>query len=351
MPDSKTSCRISVLMPVYNGGRFLRLAVESILAQSCRDFELIAIDDGSTDESSAYLEDVGRADARVRVFHQENQGLVATLNRALHLAESPLVARMDADDIAEVDRLEKQAKLLAENHKIAAAGSAITLIDDEGQSIRVRRYPETSDAIRAHLEKDAALAHPSVMMRRDCVLAVGGYRPAFKHVEDYDLWLRLSEKYDLVNLPEPLLRYRIHDSKVSARYAADQIVGRRMAQFSASQRRGGRTDRLNDVSLSLEDHLAGSEALPFTKAAACDLMLAYVRTNDPMFRDKLGAVLAALSRGGLSCARVCQRLLRSARPGVSVRNVTVSAAMCLLLRPPAILDLLRLVITQVRRPA
>src|SRR5262245_14197402 len=118
--STETTPAISVLMPIYNAGRFLPAAVESVLAQTFADFELIAIDDGSRDGSSEVLAQLAARDPRIRVFAQENRGIVATLNRALELARAPLVARMDADDLSRPDRFAKQIAFLRQHPEVAA---------------------------------------------------------------------------------------------------------------------------------------------------------------------------------------------------------------------------------------
>jgi glycosyltransferase involved in cell wall biosynthesis len=234
--------QVSVALPVFNGGAFLVPALDSILGQTFADFELIAIDDGSTDNSPALLDAYAARDSRVRVIHQANAGVVASLNRGIELARGRYIARMDADDVAHPERFARQVNFLDVNPRVAAVGSAITLIDERGERIREVDYPETPKDVATFLKRGCALAHPSVMMRRDAVAAMGGYRPAFQHAEDYDLWLRLAERHDLANLPERLLLYRQHQTKVSARNRAQQMLSTRMAQLASVQRRSGEDD-------------------------------------------------------------------------------------------------------------
>ena len=133
--------RISVVMPVFNGGSYLAAAVESILKQSFNDFELIVIDDGSTDKTACVLAGFARSDGRIRVIGQANTGVVASLNRALDLARGEYVARMDADDVSLPSRFELQVAFLDTHPEVAVVGSAITLIDEEGSAIRDVDYP------------------------------------------------------------------------------------------------------------------------------------------------------------------------------------------------------------------
>jgi Glycosyl transferase family 2 len=234
--------RISVILPVYNGELFLREAVDSILEQSFADFELIAIDDGSLDSSGAILDRIAKADDRVTALHQANAGVVATLNRGLALARGEFIARMDADDVAHPQRFTRQVAFLDAHPDVAALGCAVTLIDDGGKRIRDIDYPGAPEAVSTFLETGSALAHPSVMMRRDAVRSVGGYRAAYRHAEDYDLWLRMAERYRLANLAERLLLYRSHETKLSFTYPVEQALATSIARLAARCRRAGKPD-------------------------------------------------------------------------------------------------------------
>jgi glycosyltransferase involved in cell wall biosynthesis len=239
--------RVSVVLPVYNGEPFLADALDSILKQSFRDFELIAIDDGSRDATGEMLDRLALIDSRVSVLHQTNAGMVRALNRGLELARGDFIARMDHDDLAHPERFARQVAFLDAQPDIAVVGCAVTLIDEKGKRIREVEYPRTSEAVAAFLETGAPLAHPTVMMRRAAVLAVGGYREAYRHAEDYDLWLRIAERYRIANLPNRLLLYRQHAAKQSATYAVEQRFATRIAWFAARCRRAGKPDPTSDL--------------------------------------------------------------------------------------------------------
>ncbi len=234
--------RVSVILPVYNGEPFLLEAVDSILKQSFGDFELLAIDDGSLDASGEILERMAQADDRVTVLHQANAGVVAALNRGLGLARGEFIARMDADDLAHPERFARQVAFLDANTDVAAVGNAVTLIDEDGKRIRDVDYPGSPEAVAAFLETGSALAHPAVMMRCETVRSLGGYRAAYRHAEDFDLWLRMAERHRLANLPERLLLYRQHESKLSSTYAIEQALATRIALLAARCRRAGNPD-------------------------------------------------------------------------------------------------------------
>jgi GT2 family glycosyltransferase len=235
--------QVSVVLPVWNGERYLQESVDSILAQDFRDFELIIVDDGSTDATG---EIIGRyaGDPRVRVHRQENRGLVAALNVGLELSKADLIARLDADDIARSDRLSLQLAYLHENPDVMAVGSAIELMDAEGRGLGIRHYPVGKGMATRGLLDGCTLAHPAVMMRKAAVLKVGAYRECFRHAEDYDLWLRLMELGQVDNLPEALIRYRMHAQSITKRHSARQNFAAKAALLLYRRRLAG--DRAGD---------------------------------------------------------------------------------------------------------
>jgi glycosyltransferase involved in cell wall biosynthesis len=246
---------ISVILPVHNGEPYLADAVASIRNQTLADFELLAIDDGSTDGSAAFLRLAAGRDPRIRVVASRGRGLVEALNLGLGLARGELVARMDADDISMPIRFERQAELLNGSATIAVVGSALTLIDDAGRAVGKVDYPTEPTQIEAALAcMDCALAHSSVMARRSVLVSVGGYREAFRHAEDYDLWLRVAEHHRIGNLPERLMCYRHHGASVSYRHGYEQRLATHVALLCARERRAGRPDPMaGRSSLSFAD--------------------------------------------------------------------------------------------------
>ena len=235
---------ISVLMSVYNAGRFLAPALESVLAQTFSNFELIAIDDGSTDGSAAVLAEFAAHDRRIRVLVQEHLGRVATLNRGLALARAPVVARMDADGISRPDRFAKQIAHLGENPPVAAVSGATDVIDESGTYLRTDVFPTLPDAIKSELLYRSCVSHPAVMARTDVLRSVGGYRRNAQYAEDHDLWLRISEVSQVANLPDVLLSYRLHPVKTSTRRCIAQELAVLAVRGAAQQRRLGRPDPL-----------------------------------------------------------------------------------------------------------
>lgn len=204
--------RVDILMPVFNAGRFLDEALRSIRAQTWTDFRLILINDGSTDDSADRCRAAAAADPRLLCIDQVNLGITRSLNRALALATAPFVARMDADDIAEPDRLAQQLRYLDAHPAVIALGTSVHSIDDRGA--RVNRYDPP--ALHADIERElltgngGAMIHPSLVFRLEALRQVGGYSDDLPFSQDLDLFLRLAEVGRLANLLSPLLRYRLH---------------------------------------------------------------------------------------------------------------------------------------------
>lgn len=238
-------------MPVHNGERFLGEALDSIFAQTFRDFELVVVDDGSSDETPAIIADYAARDSRLRPIRQEPSGLTSSLNRGWRSAAGEYVARMDADDVALPDRFEQQVEFLDAHPEVAVVGTAAIAIGPDGEEVSAVHYPEDDAAIRRELWRYNCLVHSSVMMRRSALEEVDGYR--LDQAEDYDLWLRIAERHALANLPQRLLRYRYHAGQFSVEKIERQAFGILAVQAAAEARRAGRADPLEGVaSLSLD---------------------------------------------------------------------------------------------------
>jgi glycosyltransferase involved in cell wall biosynthesis len=205
---------ITVLLPVKNGMPFLSEAVASILQQTYRDFELLIIDDGSTDETTSYLKSL--RDPRLRIRRNEqSQGVARCLNQGLALAATPFIARQDADDISEPERLGRQLAYLTDHPECAVLGTQGWMVDEAGNKLQPFPWRPTGEAeMAAALRVASPFIHGSVLLRREAVKEVGGYREEIRYAEDFDLWLRLANKYKLANLPDSLYRYRVHGGQV-----------------------------------------------------------------------------------------------------------------------------------------
>lgn len=208
-----TAPRLTVLLPVYNAAPYLGEAVRSVLGQSFADFELLAIDDGSTDESLDILRSFG--DSRMRIERNGvNLGLIATLNKGLDLARGEYVARMDGDDVAMPRRLEAQVALMDGDAGLGACGMFIETFGHGRPA--VQRYPVRNEQVQCHLLGYTPMAHPTVMFRKPMFDHHGlRYDRNFPHAEDFDLLERASHCFRLANIPEVGLRYRLHATQVS----------------------------------------------------------------------------------------------------------------------------------------
>lgn len=209
---------ISVVMPVYNGERFLRDAVESILKQSFADFEYIIVDDGSTDQTSQILEEYRLLDSRIYIHaNPTNKGIIKSLNTGCELSSGRYIARMDADDISLPNRLEKQLDYLEWHSEVGILGTSAEIIDKEGNAIGEVRLSDSPLETKWQMFFENRLMHPTVMMRRMVLEKVGFYRIDAIGAEDYDLWTRVGRTTCVSNLPEILLRYRRWDSSITSR--------------------------------------------------------------------------------------------------------------------------------------
>jgi glycosyltransferase involved in cell wall biosynthesis len=206
---------ISVVMSVYNGQKYLCESIDSILNQTYENFEFIIINDGSEDNSLEMLLEYQTKDNRLLIVNQNNIGLTRSLNRAVKLAASEYIARQDADDISLPTRLKKQLNYMESHPEVAVIGCLGDVFSANG-ILRTTRDPKYSrEGIKRHLASKNLFMHGSAMMRKSCLAKVGSYREFFRHSQDYDLWLRLSQYFDIAILPEHLYQYRITAEAIS----------------------------------------------------------------------------------------------------------------------------------------
>ena len=208
--------QISVIMPVYNAGKYVKDAIKSILNQTFRDFEFLIINDGSTDNSKEII--LSFSDNRIRYIENEkNLRLIKTLNKGLKLATGKYVARMDADDVALPNRFSKQFSFLEMNTDVVVCGSYIRYFDGAEKS-NIRWIKHLDHDIKKRLYSGACFAHPSVMIRKKILDEHKlFYNEKYKHAEDYKLWCDLSNHGKFYNIPEILLNYRISESQISSK--------------------------------------------------------------------------------------------------------------------------------------
>jgi glycosyltransferase involved in cell wall biosynthesis len=208
-------------MPVFNAERYVAAAIESMLAQTVRDFAFIVVDDGSCDRSPELLRRYAEKDRRIRIVTQPNRGVAGSLNTGLAQCTGDLVFRMDADDIALPTRLAVQIAAMQRHPGCVALGTAVVFTDSEGRPLKLYRPRLEPREVEAELldGNGGALVHPTVVFRRAAVVACGGYREEYDYIEDLDLFLRLRAHGELRNLPEPQLHYRQHPQSVNHRLA------------------------------------------------------------------------------------------------------------------------------------
>ncbi len=209
--------RVSIVIPAYNAQRYLVEAVESMLAQTFRDFECIIVDDGSTDRTAVLLAQMARRDPRVRPLHVPHGGIVEALNAGIDIARGELIARMDADDVAIPSRLQDQVQFMDQHPDVVALGSKVLLVDPYNSPLWEIEVKTQHDEIDAELMAGNgwALFHPTSIIRKQAILQVGRYRPEYQWSEDIDLFLRLAEIGRLANMPTATLRYRQHFASVN----------------------------------------------------------------------------------------------------------------------------------------
>jgi glycosyltransferase involved in cell wall biosynthesis len=227
---------ISVIMPVHNGERFLGEAVESILAQTYRDFELIIVDDGSTDGTSALLERYRQVDPRVRLYQQPaNRGVYISRNLACQHASGQVLALMDADDVSLPDRFQRQVEYLNQMPEIGVVGSAAQAIDEGGAAQNLMNFPTMPGVLGWMILFSNFFVLSSVMIRRSIMEQLGYYRTDVNVGQDFDLWARAGRITQMVNLPEPLVKYRVWNGNMTAkRFTIQEQTANRVVRDNVS---------------------------------------------------------------------------------------------------------------------
>lgn len=241
LPRMSDAPKISVLMAVHNGLPFVPRSIESVLGQSFDDFELLVVDDGSTDGTPRAVEAV--ADPRIRYHRLEKVGFPKALNYGLAAARAPLIARIDADDLAFPTRLAEQYETMFRRPDCIVLGCQAEEIDPSDAVIGGRRYPVSDAAIRWQMAFGCPFLHPGTIFRREPVLKCGGYdtddpwaQDYDPCAQDYDLWTRLAPLGTLANHPKTLMRYRVHpESVTTARQEAQVELCSRIAASYAKR--------------------------------------------------------------------------------------------------------------------
>jgi len=242
--------KVTVLMSVYNGEKYLKEAIDSILGQTFKDFEFIIINDGSTDKTREILESYN--DPRIKLINnKKNIGLTKSLNKGLRLARGEYIARQDSDDFSMPERLEKEVLFLDHNENIALVGTYYYMINEKGKILNTIKPSIKNEEIKSKLLNGNQFGHGSVMFRKKCIQEVGYYREEAGPVEDYDLWLRISDRYNIANIPVPLYKWRINVKSVSVTKKVLQDKYALLAIELAKERKRFGKDKLQ--SLNKED--------------------------------------------------------------------------------------------------
>jgi glycosyltransferase involved in cell wall biosynthesis len=286
-------------MSVFNGERFLHEAVESVLSQSYPTFEFIIIDDGSTDSSPSILASYSARDSRVRVHRKENSGIVDSLNFGCRLAQGQYIARMDADDVCDPIRLERQIAFLDAHPRVGLVGCGIyDNVDGNGATLYRTYLPKENDAIQRTIVERWCFLHPSIMFRTELFALVGGYRKIFESAEDHDFILRILERCEAHNLQEPLIRYRVNPKGLSVVYHQYMNDLGEIAMELAQRRRRGEPEHLSSELQRLTE-------LKLRRKPANGLNGFFQRLRDSLY--------AANRFYGFGCRELCAGRMRSAR--------------------------------------
>lgn len=207
---------ISVIMPAYNAEAYIERAIKSVLNQTCGDFELIIIDDGSSDKTPEIIKKYKKKDRRIKVIRNTNNLQIAhCLNKGAMLARGDFIARMDADDVSYPKRLELQYALFKKNVKVAIVGADMVIIDKKGRPLFKREYPQSDHELKKVMFRYSPFAHPVIMMKKRVFKEFGGYDTKMVPCEDIDLWFKIGSKYQFANIPHPLLKYTLIQSSNS----------------------------------------------------------------------------------------------------------------------------------------
>jgi len=235
-----TQALISVVLPVYNGAKFIANAIESILDQTYENFELIVINDGSKDNTLEILNSYAVKDDRIKIVSRQNKGLIETLNEGFSLAKGKYIARQDDDDISHPQRFEKQIAFMEKNEDYALCGTFYNVVTEDGEFIRKHFLPSSNENIQKYLF-DSCFGHGSVMIRKEMIQDMVWYNKDSLHVEDYDFFIRIAKKHKVYNIPEYLYDWCFRGESVSFENYKEQRTNKRAIQI------------MYDKSLSFQD--------------------------------------------------------------------------------------------------
>lgn len=287
---------VSVIMPVYNGEQYLAESINSLLDQTFIDWELIIVDDGSTDQTSQIVRSFSQKDSRIRlVNHANNLGLVASLNDALLATAGKLIARQDADDLSTPDRLEKMVHFFQENPETGLVGSNGYYLDEGGKVVGDSDFPLDHEEIRkAILTGKSPFFHGSWMFRRECIEKVGLYNSLLFSGEDKDYWLRVGEQYNTGNLPDKLYYYRVHANAFTSQFNYPRKMMREVVVELARERLHKGTDSLD---LNYGEYFDQSEIPESLRSATRQLTNSALLLQQARYWKSINSLLSASMHG------------------------------------------------------
>lgn len=215
---------VSIILPAYNTSRFLRETLDSILRQSYNDFEVLALNDGSTDATGIILDEYADRDKRIIPIHQDNIGLVASLNKGIQLARGAYIARIDGDDPWMDNKLQEQIDAFKADPSLVLIGGGFEIINVDGYYLETVMQPLFDEDIRRSLYLRNVFGHSAVVFKKSAAITAGLYSDKYGPTEDYDLWIKLSKIGRVANLPRPVYRYRINHLGISQQNSINQVV-------------------------------------------------------------------------------------------------------------------------------
>jgi glycosyltransferase involved in cell wall biosynthesis len=301
IPSSRDEPLVSILLASRNGSRYLPEALRSIESQTYRRFELIAVDDGSTDGTGALLAAFAGAPEGTRVLRAEGIGPAAARALAFQHSRGALVAIHDDDDLSMPERLRRQVDFLASHPAHGVVGSAADVIDEGGARMDAFPVPFGEQAIRRVLRRAPPFVNGSVMMRRAAYEEAGGFRAPFRAAEDFDLWLRIPERFAMENLREPLYAWRRHGGNTTARSRGDHLRFAATARAFAEERR----DRGEDSVALLESTPDGESFLArYPRGARLSFLIGEHLVREGRVREGRACFARALGAAAGNSARL-----------------------------------------------
>lgn len=286
---------ISVVMSAYNSERFIAESISSILNQTYEDWELILINDASSDNTLEIITRLSREDPRIKVIdNAKNLGLTVSLNVGIKNSRGEFIARLDSDDLAEPSRLETQLEYLHIHADVGLVGSGAYLVNSFGNQIGYMNVMSQQYYVNKFVTRLNPFIHSSILMRRKALDDVGFYREKFRYSQDYDLILRLYDKYKLSNIPLPLIRWRVSTGSLTMKHHTLQRVYADIARELALERRTSGHDSYNSIDFNslIEEMKIRNQGRYLCDRAVYDLMF------NKKYREGCTQLVKGISKGG-----------------------------------------------------